>query len=331
MQKTFCETCRKDVSYSVKTADMKQSLRGTEYEFVGKRALCDVCGHEVFAAELEDENLRALYDAYREKNEIISQEEILDIPARYGIGKRPLSVLLGWGEMTFTRYCEGYVPTKQYSQVLRRIHDEPDFYLSILDANRARIRPVAYEKSRRAVLDLIGGMKAQTSKIDRVVDYLLCRCEDITPLALQKALYYIQGFHYAFFGKYVFVEDCEAWVHGPVYRDIYERYSSYHFDPIDGSQKSDDSVFTDSEKTVIDGVIQNICCYSGKTIERFTHSESPWLKTRGSLHAAMNSAKIISKDDIGAYFIEVKRKYDMLTPSDIDSYARRMFERTSRC
>ena len=39
--------------------------------------------------------------------------------------------------------------------------------------------------------------------------------------ALQKALYYIQGFFYAFYRAFLFSEDCEAWVHGPVYRDVY--------------------------------------------------------------------------------------------------------------
>jgi len=33
------------------------------------------------------------------------------------------------------------------------------------------------------------GYVGKVAKIDIVVDYLLCQCEDITPLALQKALY----------------------------------------------------------------------------------------------------------------------------------------------
>lgn len=60
---------------------------------------------------------------------------------------------------------------------------------------------------------------------------MLYKCEDITPLVLQKALYYDQGFYYAFEGQFIFNEDCEAWVHGPVYRKVYNRYSTYRFDP----------------------------------------------------------------------------------------------------
>ena len=129
---------------------------------------------------------------------------------------------------------------------------------------------------------------------------------------------------------FLFSEDCEAWVHGPVYREIYNRYSSYRFDPIESNGEFDVSVFTDAEKAVVDSVIQNFCCYSGKILERFTHSEMPWLKTRGSLPADAHYTRIITKEDIGDYFSAVKQKYNMLTPNDIENYAQVMFNRTMR-
>ncbi|NPV81729.1 MAG: DUF4065 domain-containing protein [Firmicutes bacterium] len=331
---TFCEECRKDVAYSMENVSLKGTLKGEEYNYSGKKAICAECGAEVYVAEIEDENLKALYDAYRQKKGIISLEKILEIPRKYNIGKRPLSLLLGWGEMTFTRYCDGDMPTKQYSDMLRRIYDEPAFYLSLLEKNKERLKSqVAYEKSRRATMELLDRQKTGTSdtvtsKVDKVVDYLLFRCEDITPLALQKALYYIQGFYYAFNGSFLFAEDCEAWVHGPVYREIYNRYSGYHFDPIESNGEFDASVFTDSEKAIIDSVIQNLCCYSGKILGRFTHAETPWLKTRGNLPADAHSDRIIPKEAIGEYFNAVKQKYNMLIPDDIENYAQVMFNRT---
>lgn len=324
----FCEECRIDVAYSVENVSMKNTLKGEEYVYPGRKAVCTQCGTEVYVAEIEDGNLKALYDAYRQRNGIISLEKILEIPQKYNIGKRPLSLLLGWGEMTFTRYCDGDLPTKQYSDVLQKIHEDPAFYLSFLEENKGNLKSqIAYEKSKRATLKLLSGQKTIASKVDEVIGYLLFRCEDITPLALQKALYYIQGFYYAFMNSFLFPEDCEAWVHGPVYREIYNRYSSYRFDPIEGHDEVDASVFTDSEKAVIDSVIQNFCCYSGKMLERFTHSEIPWLKTRGKLSADAHSNRIIGKKIIGEYFIAVKQKYNMLTPNDIENYAQVMFNR----
>lgn len=159
------------------------------------------------------------------------------------------------------------------------------------------------------------------------MDYLICRCEDITPLALQKVLYYIQGFYYAFLEEFLIPDECEAWVHGPVYSDVYFKYSSYKCDPIKIELSCDDSKFTGYEKTIIDSIVKNLCCYSGKTLERFTHLEAPWLKTRGDLPASVASTKIIPKKLIGEYFVAVKERYEMLDPSDIEIYAKRMFEK----
>lgn len=328
---TFCEECRKDVAYSIESASMKNILKGEEYIYTGKKAMCFECNAEVYVAEIEDENLKALYNAYRKKNGIISLEKILEIPQKYNIGKRPLSLLLGWGEMTFTRYCDGDMPTKQYSEMLQKIYNEPAFYLSMLEENNGNLKsPTAYEKSKCVVLNLLSESSESTSKIDEVIDYLLFQNKDITPLALQKALYYIQGFFYAFIGQFLFVDDCEAWVHGPVYREIYARYCGYCYNAIESNDEFDISVFTDVEKAIIDSVIQNLCCYSGKILERFTHSEMPWLKARGDLPADAYSNRTISKEFIGDYFNAVRQKYEMLTPDDIENYSKVMFSRAMK-
>ncbi len=327
---TFCEECRKDVVY-IETAVMMQSeLKGEIYEHKGKKAICNECGSEAYVAEIEDYNLKALYDAYRKKNSIISLENILEIPAKYGIGKRPLSLLLGWGEMTFSRYCDGDMPSKQYSDILERIYDDPDFYCTLLETNKNNLKsPTAYEKSKRVTEKLLGTKNISLTKIDIAIDYLLCKCEDITPLALQKALYYIQGFYYAFRDEYIFIEDCEAWAHGPVYPEIYHKYSSYRFDPIEGGETCDESTLTIYEKTIIDSVIKNLCCYSGKTLEGFTHSEEPWLKTRGDIPVNVASNRTIHKKEIGEYFKAVKARFEMINPADIEIYSTKMFEQIS--
>ncbi|MDY0282496.1 MAG: type II toxin-antitoxin system antitoxin SocA domain-containing protein [Syntrophomonas sp.] len=324
---SFCEECRKDVDFRETEVVLKNDLKGEAYEYIGKKAMCAECGTEVYVGEIEDFNLKALYDAYRTKHAIIPLEKILEIPQKYGIGKRPLSLLLGWGEMTFSRYCDGDMPTKQYSDMLQRIYDDPAFYCTLLEENKGNLKSLnAYEKSKRTTEQMLGVQNAQLTKIDIVIDYLICKCEDITPLALQKALYYVQGFYYAFSEEFLFPDDCEAWIHGPVYRDIYERYSSYRFDPIDSSEKCDESVLTIYEKTIIDSIIKNFCCYSGKTLEVFTHSELPWLKTRGDLPITVSSNRIIHKKVIGDYFAVVKQCYGIINPSDIEMYSKKMFE-----
>lgn len=326
-QIAFCPECRQDVKYSIKENKESAELKGEVYEFTSYTAYCEKCGGEVYVAELEDANLQALYDEYRQKNDIIPLSDIRAIPEKYNIGKRPLSLLLGWGEQTFSRYYDGDMPSKQYSEILKQIYNDPSYYLSLLEKNKDNLKSdKAYEKSKTATEKLLNVTTApQRSKIDVVVDYLLSQCRDITPLALQKALYYAQGFSYAFYRTFLFTEDCEAWVHGPAYRDIYRRYSNYCFDPIDSVDEFDVSLLSGEEKLLLDSIIRHVCCYSGKILESFTHSETPWVSTRAELPADASSNRIIPKQVIGEYFTSVKEKYRMLTPANIKDYTQNMF------
>lgn len=322
----FCPECRRDVKYSVKKRVDTGELKGEVYEFTSQTAYCANCGEEVYVAELEDANLKTLYDAYRQRHDIISLDDIRAIPEKYNIGKRPLSLLLGWGEQTFSRYYDGDMPTKQYSKTLKQIYSDPAFYLSILKSNRGNLKSEkAFEKSKAVTESFLNIPVEQQPKIDVAVDYLLSQCQDITHLSLQKALYYVQGFYYAFYNTFLFKEDCEAWVHGPVYREIYNRYANYHFDPIDSVDAFDVPSLPGEEKVLLDSVIRHICCYSGKTLERFTHAETPWISARGDLPTEAPSNRTISKESIGEYFVSVREKHHMITPANIKDYTQNMF------
>ena len=323
----FCEECRNEVDYKIVDKEMEDSLKGETYHYMGKEAYCIECGVQVYVAKVNDYNLKALYDTFRKQKNIVAIETIQAIPDKYGIGKRPLSLLLGWGEHTFSRYLEGDMPTKQYSDILQKIYDEPAYYRTILERNKSNLKnPTTYNKSKRAVDALLGNSGKEMTKMELVIEYLLNQCEDITPLALQKALYYVQGFYYAFNSDFLFSEDCEAWLHGPVYRDIFAKYRDYKYDPIDGAKQFDATVFSSSEKAILDSIVKHICCYSGKVLENFTHVEEPWLETRGDLAENVSSDRVISKELIGKYFSLVKENYMMINSNDIKKYSQNMFQ-----
>ena len=151
-EKTFCEECRNDVEYTTASVPMTGTIKGKAYHYTGTEARCADCGNLVFVPEISDDNLRSLYNVFREENGIVSLDVICAIPEKYDIGKRPLSLLLGWGELTFSRYCDGDIPTRQYSDILQRIYNEPQFYSELLEANKANLKSQrTYEKTRRAV------------------------------------------------------------------------------------------------------------------------------------------------------------------------------------
>ncbi len=220
------------------------------------------------------------------------------------------------------------MPTKQYSDKLIQVLTDPTYYLSLLESGKENLKSdKAYEKSKMATERLLYIAAPPQSTLDTVAYYLISQCQDITHLSLQKALYYVQGFYFAFFERFLFEDDCEAWVHGPVYRDIYKRYSGYCYDPIDTIEEPDISYMPAEEKILLDSVVKHLCCYSGKTLESFTHVETPWISTRGNLPAEVSTDKVIPKQIIGTYFSLVKDKYRMLTPVNIKDYAQDMFSK----
>jgi len=143
---------------------------------------------------------------------------------------------------------------------------------------------------------------------------------------LQKLLYFAQGFYKAFNNEYLFANDCEAWVHGPVYRNVYDKYKNRGYNPIeDNISDYDDYELSETEKEILDSIIVNFGCFSGKILEKMTHVETPWRITRRGLRDDEGSNRIINKELISKYFSEIKSKHNMLNFSDIKDYSADLF------
>lgn len=50
---------------------------------------------------------------------------------------------------------------------------------------------------------------------------------DLSEMKMHKLLYFAQKQHYANFGEWLFNEDFEGWVHGPVNREVVYDYGKY--------------------------------------------------------------------------------------------------------
>lgn len=328
--KAFCEECRDYVEYQIKEIDRTKEIKDRVINFTEKIAYCSECGSEIFVSELRDENLAAMDSSFRLVEGLINVPEIFDMLEMYYIGKRPMSLLLGWGETTLTRFLNGDIPSKTYSDLLRRIHESPDDYLELLMTNKDKITEAAFKKSFEATNRIISDRKTCSveNKIESACNYIISNSVEITPLALQKLLYFTQAFHKVFTGDFIFDEDCEAWVHGPVYREIYFKYKDHGYNPIEDSLKQFECFdLSENERDIIDAVISYLGCYSGKVLENMTHFEAPWKETRNGLAEEVASNRIIRKEIIGRYFKQVYEKFNMLNIADIKDYSDDLFEK----
>lgn len=154
---------------------------------------------------------------------------------------------------------------------------------------------------------------------------LLSKGISITPLKLQKMLYYNQAWHMVVFGRdnTLFEDVPEAWVNGPVYPVIHDEYKAYSiFSPLPCSAFgiTDESGISDqvqdlsgkmglskNQIQLIDSVNTLYGTKRDEALVFLTHSELPWSEKRAGLLPFDKTHKPLSLDTMYSYY---KERYD---------------------
>lgn len=320
----YCEHCHKEVISIIEKEDVKYTIANSQVIIKCDVIRCSECKEELNDNNLFEMNSKLARDRYIEEFNILSIQDIKDILNKYDIGATILSKVLEWGEITITRYLNGKLPSKVYSDRLREINNKPELLLSLLEKNKDQISDLAYNKCKNKI-NKLNEISITISEsritINDIAKYIISKLE-ITPLALQKTLYFIQGFSIAFNNNFIYKDVPEAWVHGPVYPEIYHKYKVFDYNPIENEYNLNETVILEiKDKQLIDSVLKYLSLYNGTILEKITHMESPWINARNGLKSNENSNEQIKLDDIKDYFTKVKNKYNMLCYLDISSYA----------
>ena len=382
--------CRKETEYALRKTPVTKTIREKEYQFFITAAYCKECGCEVGVKGILEYNAGEIDEQFRKAEDIVTTEEIEKLGKIYSLGKAPLSIALGFGEVTITRYLAGQIPSKEYSDIMRAalsdtkvmkemLESNKDKPTSVRDAssrlakankdinksrddinkkssneekkeeenkakettnanlnkdsktantnkneeNKDKLADAAYKKAISAIAEL-DALFSVPSKMLMVISYIFEQLGEVTPLALQKMLYFIQGLYFSRYGTPLFSDNCQAWVHGPVYAEIYDMFSSFRYDPIDDPRfellKGKSTSLDEKEREVIDLVVNTFGMYGGKVLERITHKETPWLEAREGYSENEPSEEEISKDAIKEYFVSVREEYDLNTEAGIKAY-----------
>ena len=278
----YCSECEDLVEFTEKEEVIEETYKGESVKFIFKVGRCKECGHEV-AIDLDYNTRRSLekIEAYKKLKGIILEQEIVEILEKYDVGKEALADIAGFGKATIKRYFEGYIPARQYSDTLHDfLNNEEEFYNKV-EENKYKLKENAY---RKLMVRYFALKEISDSKINQVANYIITRLGEVTPLALEKLLGFSNGVNYALNGEKLLSEECQAWQHGYVYPEIYNKYKKYKFKPIDCGIKSTHgcmlSKLSEDEMQAIDLVIKTFGIYSPKTLELISHSQDPWIEKR---------------------------------------------------
>ena len=154
-----------------------------------------------------------------------------------------------------------------------------------------------------------------------IARYIINECNEkgiiISNLKLQKLLYFVQGYTFAFEGHRCFSNVIQAWDYGPVCPDAYHEFKRYgamniptvktytecsiENHKIKIETKTYNPLMVDAKtREIIDAIIDNYGKYSATTLVEITHGQTPWEKTY--YNHPMEKNVIISEELIRRYF-----------------------------
>lgn len=131
--------------------------------------------------------------------------------------------------------------------------------------------------------------------------------EDMTPKKVQKLVYYAYSWFLVYFNETeddiefeLFDNNIEAWVHGPVVDEIYQKYKEYGYNPI--KKKYEGLEIEEETEEVLEEVWKKYGHLSADELERLTHKELPWKRARKGLGPLDYTNKRINKKVIFNYY-----------------------------
>ncbi len=216
--KVYCPYCKKEVEYKIEKSEVRE-FKGIEVNTFKNIAKCKECNEDLYINEIENENNKRIYEAYRNITNIIKAEDIINLRKKYDISQRELTAILGFGKMTINRYERGGVPTKSQSDYIRLLIDNEDKFIEkVKEAySKNEITEKTYNKiiseeiedniSKKEVQnnirrylrlvlnrkpDIYNGYKTlDLEKIENIISYIASKVKNLTITSLNKYLWYI--------------------------------------------------------------------------------------------------------------------------------------------
>ena len=124
--------------------------------------------------------------------------------------------------------------------------------------------------------------------------------EPMTHKKLQKLCYYAQAWYLALKNEPLINSNFEAWVHGPVSRNLYKYYQGSGLNDLRADKPA--KKFKVSEEEILESVWETYGEYTGNALEVLTHSEPPWKNARGDCGTNARCTNKIKHEDMKNYY-----------------------------
>ena len=145
-ERRLCTCCMEE--HEVKTVQITEntSFKNIDVNYEATYFYCELAD-ELYMDEAQmRSNDIAIKDAYRKIQGLLTSREIIDIRAKYGITQSDLSILLGWGGKTITRYESYQIQDKAHDSILKKLSHDPAWFLELLNDAKENLAKESYIK-----------------------------------------------------------------------------------------------------------------------------------------------------------------------------------------
>lgn len=237
---------------------------------------------------LSDETIKKLsHDSalrfYNQRNkEILSQkkslsvQEMKGIKSFLGVNGADLGDLIGLDKSSVSRVLAEKQPIMHDMAMLlmERLKDEiqsPGYNQIVLKNLRASTTQEAAQELNVNIFSIA----------EYMIRFFERQESAVTNLKLQKLVYYAQGIALGSYSTKLFGDSIIAWEHGPVVKELYDRYKSGS-QPLSSNMNQSIEEVTNNElvQKILDETISIYGVYTPWVLRNKTHNETPWLETQ---------------------------------------------------
>ncbi|MFA4137705.1 MULTISPECIES: type II TA system antitoxin MqsA family protein [unclassified Brevibacillus] len=310
IQTLFCHKCDQEREFKLIEKTFNYPVKEMDINITGMLAFCNECNEELFHPIIDEQNQETAFKKYRDLKGIVQPEEIIAIRKKYNLNQRDYSKLLGFGEITITRYENGSIPTQAQNQIIKA-SSEPHKMLEFFEQNKDKISdPV--KDALSILLESLCKQTEQSRIIDEINNVFFHPADDYSGFQrfsmekfnqmvlffaekerpyktkLNKLMYYADNYFYKLTHRSISGSRYVCHNYGPVpekYETLFENnpevdwkeddYGSYvvptdHFNP---------RLFTAEELEMLNYVVSKFRHFTSTQIKDFSHWEKGWIET----------------------------------------------------
>lgn len=317
----LCPMCKMHPAI-IKIEKATTFIKDTKIEYDEIVYFCSTLGEDdedayFIPQKVMDENLLRARNAYRQIKGLLTSDEIVEFRKKFDLSQVELARLLGWGDVTVSRYESKAIQDSTYDNELRLIMENPILMLKMLEKNQSAFQFDRYTIIRNKISEFItdtfikrqnllnyyalyskpcienGYIVLDIDKLEQVINYIASKITDLKKVLLMKLLWYSDALN---FKKNHIAVTGLVYVHKPMgalpvgHESIMnlsgirvEEETPDNFDysiyHVLPNNKADISRLSAKEIEVLDSVICQFHSYSGKDIAKYMHQEYAYQHT----------------------------------------------------